>query len=283
MDKYNRNYELYIEKSNNETLKITLPFTVEFEIHRNSFSSANVCSIRVYNLSADNRNQITKDQFDTLTNRTIQFRAGYGKNLSLGFSGMITQAWSVREGTNFITQIECYDGGYAYLNAITNSEFPSDTPNASIVDSLVTDLNKYGVSKGTIGTVNGSIARGNALIGNTTDLLKDTTNGGFFIDNSKANVLSDNECLASDIILINEKTGLLGTPLKENQFVSLEMLFEPGLKVGQLVQVESNGASRFNGIHKVIWIKHRGMISEAVCGDAVTSVGLLSGTFNTVY
>ncbi len=60
MDKYNRNYELYIEKSNNETLKITLPFTVEFEIHRNSFSSANVCQIRVYNLAPNNRNQITK-------------------------------------------------------------------------------------------------------------------------------------------------------------------------------------------------------------------------------
>lgn len=283
MDKYNRNYELYVLKNDNETLKITLPFTIEFEIHRNSFSSANVCQFRIYNLAPNNRNQIVKDPFDSLTNRLVQFKAGYGKNLSLGFSGMITEAWSVREGTNFITQIECYDGGFGYSNAITNSEFPGETHNSAIVDSLIDNLGKYGITRGTVSKVEGTIGRGNSFIGNTTELLREKTNGSFFIDNCKANVLASNECLASDIILINEKTGLLGTPRKENQVINLDMLFEPGLRIGQLVKVESSGATRFNGIHKVISLKHRGTISEAVCGDAVTSVGLLSGTFNTVY
>lgn len=277
MDKYNRNYVLLVQKKDFTTLKIQLPFTVEFDIHRNSLSSANTCSIRIYNLNPNNRAQIRKDQFDFGDLRTIAFAAGYGDKLSLAFQGNISQAWSVREGNNMITQIECYDGGYAYVNAITNEQFPGDTNQSSIIDSLASSL--PGVTKGAIGSYPGQISRGNSYSGPTTDILKDLTGGGFFIDNSKAHCLNDNECLAGDIPLINAKSGLLGTPVKEQTYINFDVLFEPSLKVGQLIQLESQTADHFNGKHKVLSIKHRGMISEAVCGTAITSVGLLPGTF----
>ena len=282
MDKFGRNYLLLVEKTNGETLEIQPPFTVEFDIHRNSFSSANVCSIRIYNLSPNNRNQITKDQFDTLDNRTIEFRAGYGDNLSIAFKGMITQAWSVREGTNFITQIESYDGGFAYLNAVTDAQFPAGTPNDSIIDTFAADLEKYGVSKGVIAQIGDTIPRGNAYSGSTTEIMREYTNGSFYIDNSKCNVIGEDQCIDGSIPVINSQSGLLGTPLKENQYITFEMIFEPGLKIGQLIEIQSEGATRFNGTHKVVWLKHTGMISDAVCGNAITSVGVLSGSFTPV-
>lgn len=277
MVKYNRNYLLLIQKKDFTTLKITLPFTVEFDIHRNSLSSANTCSIRIYNLSPNNRTQIRKDQFDWADLRSISFAAGYGDKLSLAFQGNISQAWSVREGSNMITQIECYDGGYAYVNAVTNNQFPADTTQESIIDSLASSL--PGVTKGAIGSYPGQISRGNSLSGPTTDLLDEATGGGFFIDNGKAHCLNDNECLAGDIPLINSKSGLLGTPIKEQTYINFDVLFEPSLKVGQLIRLESETADHFNGTHKVLSIKHRGMISDAVCGTAITSVGLLPGAF----
>lgn len=280
MDKYNRNYILLIEKKDSTTLKVTLPFTIEFDIHRNSLSSANVCSIRVYNLSPNNRSQIRKDQFDFGDLRTISLLAGYGDNLSLAFKGNINQAWSVREGNNMITQIESYDGGFAYVNAITNQSYISGTPQRSIIDSLANSL--PGVSVGAIGNFTGQISRGNSYVGSTTDLLRDISGGGFFIDNGKAHCIKDDECLAGNIPLINSKSGLLGTPVKEQTYINFDVLFEPSLKVGQLIKLESETADHFNGTHKVLSLKHRGMISEAVCGSAITSVGLLPGVFTPI-
>lgn len=283
MDKFNRNYILLVQKQDFTTLKVTRPFSVEFDVHRNSLSSANVCSIRVYNLSASNRAQIRLDQYDWGNkNREIAFFAGYGDKLSLGFKGNISQAWSVREGVNMITQIECYDGGFAYINAVTNDQYPSGTPQSSIVDSLVKNLEGSGVTRGAIGSIPGEIQRGNAYNGSTTDILNDLTGQGFFIDNGKAHCLSDTECLAGDIPVINSQSGLLGTPVLETQYITFDMLFEPSLKIGQLINLKSQTAEHFNGTHKVISLKHRGMISEAVCGDAITTVGLLPGSFTPV-
>ncbi len=280
MDKYNRKYVLYIEKKDLTTLKVTLPFTVEFDIHRNSLSSANTCSIRIFNLNPNNRTQIRKDQFDWGDLRKITFMAGYGEKLSLAFEGNINQAWSVREGNVMVTQIESYDGGYAYVNAVTNQTFTSGTPQRSIIDSLASSM--PGVTRGAIGQYDGQISRANAMSGPTTNLLKDLTNDGFFIDNSKVHCLRDDECLSGDIPLINAKSGLLGTPIKEQTYINFDVLFEPSLKVGQLIRLESETADNFNGTHKVLSIKHRGTISEAVSGQAITSVGLLPGIFTPI-
>lgn len=280
MDKYNRSYELIVQKRDGNLLRVRRPFTVEFDIHRNSLSSANTCSIRVYNLNPNNRNQIRKDQFDFGDLRTIAFAAGYGDLLSLAFQGNITQAWSVREGTNMVTQIECYDGGFAYVNAVTNQQFIGGTPVASIIDSLASTLPD--VQVGAIGSFPGQIARGNSFTGNTIERLTEITGGAFFIDNGRAHCLGDTECLDGDVPLINAQSGLLGTPTKEQQYINLELLFEPSLKVGQLIQLQSDTADNFNGTHKILSIKHRGTISDAVSGQAVTTLGLLPGVFTPV-
>lgn len=278
--KFGRNYSLDIQTQDGSTLTIAPPFTVEFDITRNILSSANVSSIRVYNLNANHRSQIRKNITDLGDLRLIQLKAGYGDNIPIVFSGNITQAWSVREGTNFISQIESFDGGFAFINSITDVSFPANTAQQTVIETLVQNLSAAGVQMGAIGTFDGSLSRGNAYSGNTTDLLRQLTSGRFFIDNGKAYALSDNECLSGPLTLINTASGLLGTPVREQSIINFDMLFEPRLKLAQRVELQSGNAEEtirqnFNGIYKVVSIKHRGMISESVGGDAITSVGLL--------
>lgn len=280
--KYDRNYTLNIETQHLNQIQVRRPFTLEFEIHRNSFSSANVASFRIFNLSKNNRSQIRKDQYTYQDQRKLQFYAGYGNNLSIAFEGNLTQAWSVREGVDFITQIECFDGGFAYNNAVTDEQFPATTEQSTIIDSFVSDLSQFGVSKGAVGAYPGQIGRGNAFTGSSTNLLNEITGGGFFIDNSKAFCLNDNECLQTPVPTINVASGLLGTPILENQFINFDMLFEPGLRIGQLINLQSQSADQFNGTHKIIMIRHRGIISDAVCGNVITSLGLLPGVFKPI-
>lgn len=276
-EKFGRNYILKVELKDQTTLTVKPPFTIEFDITRNVMTSANVASIRIYNLNSYHRAQIRKNINDNDAFRSIELKAGYGDTIADIFSGNITQAWSVREGTNFISQIESFDGGFAFANSISDITVVKNTPKLSVMETLIEDLTDAGISLGVIGSFPGSSTRGNAYSGNTTDILQELSGGRFFIDNGKAYILADNECVFGPVTLINAASGLLNTPIREQTIINFDMLFEPKLIIGQKVILQSTTTddSNVNGSYKVISLKHRGMISKAVCGDAITSVGLL--------
>lgn len=282
-DKFGRNYELYIEVDTGQrdadnrvvvtkTLTIQLPFTIEFDITRNTLTSANVCQIRVYNLSKLNRNQIRFNSFDQGNYRQISLRAGYGTNLATLFTGNISAAWSVREGVNFITQIECYDGGFAFVNGTVEVGFPAGTSMKTVIRTLMGYLPN--VSVGTVGNFPGTLSRANTYSGNPAQILYEITGGGFFIDKGVAYALLTNEYIPDQLdttTVINAQTGLLGTPVLEQTTVRFEMLFEPTLNVGRLVKLDSLTNESFNQFYKITSVKHRGMISGVVAGTATTT------------
>lgn len=271
MVKFGRNYELFIATQSGSTLRVSLPFTVEFDITRNVLTSANVCQIRIYNLNRLNRNQLRFNISDFGTFRELVFRAGYGRNLAEIFRGNISQAWSVREGTNFISQIECYDGGFAFNNAETNKQFVAGTRQKDVIRSVMGDLPHLKV--GTIGDYPGVLSRGNSYAGNSADILRQITGGGFFVDKGKANALTTNEFIPTPegFLQIDASSGLLGTPILEQTIVRFDMLFEPRLNVGVAARINSLTEENFNGLYKVTAVKHRGVISESVGGNATTT------------
>lgn len=281
MAKFGRNYILEIQTQSGSMLTIEPPFTIEFDITRNILTSANVSSIRVYNLNANHRSQVRKNKNDFGDLRLIRLQAGYEKNLSVIFEGNITQSWSVREGNSFITQLESFDGGFAFANSFTNINFPANTSQRSVIETFVQGLSSAGVKPGVIGTFSDPpLPRGNAFSGSTISLLREQTGGRFFIDNGKAYALSDNECLSGPVMTINAQSGLLGTPVREETIITFDMLFEPRLVLAQLINLQSVDQAEtirpnFNGQWKIVSLKHRGMISETVCGTAISSVGLL--------
>lgn len=282
--KFGRNYTLTVGTRNGGSVTIQPPLTLEFDITRNTLTSANVCQIRVYNLSQRNRDLIRQDQTNLGDRRPIFLQAGYGTILPLCFSGNMNVAWSVREGTNFITQMECYDGGFAFTNAFSSITIPAKTPNQDVIKTLSNQLIPYGVNPGLVGSFPGELKSDRSFVGPTIGQLGEFTGGGFFIDNSKANALANNEVFDNVVITINRQTGLLNTPTRQQSYVDLEMLFEPRLNIGDQVLLESVSETKedpnYNGYYKVVAVKHRGMISGAVCGDAITTLKLIPGTPN---
>lgn len=273
--KFGRNYILNVQTRQGTTLTIKLPFTITFDITRNTLTSANVGQITIYNLSKNNRAAIRKNACDTGDLRTVQLLAGYGNNLSIIFDGMITTAYSYRQGVDFLTVIESLDGGFAFANAKSSQQFPSNTENADVLQTLIGDLSAYGVSLGVVGSFPGQLTRGNSYSGQTCDILQELTGGRFFIDNGKAYALADNECVNGPVTTISPDTGLLETPIRQQTMIEVPILFEPKLVMAQQVTLQSLTADAdINGNWKVVSIKHNGMISDAVCGDARTTAGL---------
>lgn len=289
--KFGRNYQLVVQTntgqpiiqipmlpqaSSSPFLNISLPLTIEFDIIRNVLSSANTSTIRVYNLSQAHRNAIRKNVNDWGNVRTVQLYAGYGTSLPLIFSGNISQAWSWRDGVNFITQIEAFDAGWNFINSEVSLSFAAQTPRVNIAQALIALLN--GVQLGAIGSaIQGNIPRGNSYSGNAINLLRELSGNGFYIDNQKAYILADNEYLQSaQIAQVSASDGLLNTPVLEQTIMHFDMLFEPKLKIGQLLNLQSQTEPILNGNYKVVSLGHKGTISAAVCGEAVTNVGLLA-------
>lgn len=281
MAKFLRKYILTVETVTGELVVIKPPFTIEFDIQRNVLTSASYAQIRVYNLKENTRNAILKDQYTFDDIRTVELQAGYGDAVSypIIFTGNIDRAWSVREGSNVITSIDCFDGGFAFANAVTNRQYPAGTPQKSIIEDIVSSLGQFNVSVGAIGNYEGVTTRGSSYSGNTVDVLAELTGGGFFIDNGKAYALQNNEVLESNQIqVIKSSSGLLGTPIREETYLRFTMLFEPRLRIGQQILLESITEKRYNTYYKVISLMHKGVISESIAGNATTEVGVFIGT-----
>lgn len=277
MIKLGRNYLLTVQTTTEELVYIKPPFTLEVDIVKNTLGSANACKLRIYNLAAQTRNQLYFNSFNQSNYKSIQLQMGYGDNLSIQFTGNISQCWSVREGVNFITQIECYDGGFAFVNTVVNKSFPQGTPLFVVITDLMNALTKTpsgvstGITIGAIGSFPGVLPKGVTYNGNPAQILYEVTGGAFSIQNGKAYALKSNEyVVGSEAIVINTETGILNTPLLERTIARFEMLFEPELGIGRLATINSTTFPLINGNYIITGVKQRGIISPVVSGDLIT-------------
>jgi hypothetical protein len=272
-------------------ITIGLPFTIEFDILRNSYPSANDATIRIYGLSQYHRAQLVHDQWLDQYNAEasaiyVQLQAGYGPGpiWPIVFKGNVTRGYSQREGNVYVTTLECRDGGLAWSNAYSTIQVPGGTSMQGVYEALINDLVPYGVSMGAVSkaVAGGVVSKGQSFNGSTIDILRELSSGNFFIDNLAANVLGASDAVGGTLT-IDSSSGLLNTPIKEQQWLLFDMLFEPRLAVGSLVTINSiTGAEVYNGQHKVASIHHKCIISAAVSGDAITHVGVEAGVFSEV-
>lgn len=134
MNKFGRIYSLSVEVAGGQKVAIELPYTVEFEVRRENLSSSQDATITVYNLGERLRDLIYKDQYNTTEFRAVQLRAGYEDlGAPLIFNGTIRQAYSYREGVDFKTVIDAYDGAYMMANSYTTQTFGSGVTYAQIM------------------------------------------------------------------------------------------------------------------------------------------------------
>lgn len=278
-----RDYLLTVHGENDEVVEITYPLTLELDISRNNLAEANTGTFRVYNLSERKRRILYKDQYNTNEYRYIELRAGYNpegtidrKLLPVVFRGNVLVCQSFRQGVDFITEIKAYDGGYAISSGFTSRTLGISVSQKEVINTLMQDLPK--ISIGAIGEYFGGGSRGQVYFGQTKDLLTQITGGGFYIDNEKAYALKANECIQGDVSVLSADTGLLSSPVRSGQQIIFDIVFEPKLSVGQILELNSQTNQNFNGLYKVLGFHHKGTISGATCGSLITSVTLNMGT-----
>jgi hypothetical protein len=266
-----------------EFLEINYPITIDFSIEKSTTSDANTAFFTIYNLNERNRSLILKDRFtqndlrNGLERRKIIFQSGYGGNLTTTFFGNLIEAYTERKGVDLLTKIEAQDGAYEIYNSISSFSINKTVTQAQLFDMLIKDLN---LKRGSVGSVfnNNATSRGKVINGNTYEFMQEEIGEKIFVDNEAINALNVNEFIQGNILLINSASGLLGIPKRTGGLIELDMIYEPTIKLAQLVEIQSEFDSRFDGQYKVVGINHSGTISGSIDSTRTTHLQLLIGT-----
>ncbi len=280
--KFGRTYSMKVQIDDElNAVEIAYPMTMEFNVVRNTFASANTGSFTIYNLGIDRRRQIFHDRYDMQKYRQIILQAGYQSEqntpLSTIFQGNIRSAYSSKRKQDWTTVIDAWDGGYAIVNGQISESVSQSRSISQVITSLVQSMPN--VSVGTVDIPDIQKSRGSAIFGNAWDVIRRLVgNNTAFIDNEKVNAVAQGTYITppDGIPLVTSDTGLLGTPRKLGALLEVDMIFEPRIFINQIVQLRSI-ESYYDGSYAVMGITHRGTISGAVCGDAVTTLSLWSG------
>ena len=282
--KFLRTYRIIITDTiTNEVIVIEPPISVNIKTSLNPCQNTdlNTADVKITGLSQKTRNLIFKDRLDFGAYKKISIEAGYGKQFYQIFTGTIAYAYSMRDLPNIVTVIHAFDGGQGVINSITSLTVSKNMPKSDIINKLVSNLTQYpDVNTGEIGSQKeddtAKKVRGTVLQGNTFNLLNSITNNYSHVDMGNLNILQDNEVILGDVPLVNSSTGLLGTPQKQDAYIFAELLFEPRIKIQQVVDLESTIQTQYNGQFKVVAVEHALNVSEAECGEARTTIGLLA-------
>jgi hypothetical protein len=279
-DRFNRNYSLEIITFNNQKITIQPEIKITFDVTKSVNGGLNSGTVQVYNLSETKRNQIVKDEdleeedkekkeekkskeekkeekkeegVRILPADYMQFelKAGYSKIETI-FKGAISKASSKKQGADFVTSIEAYDGLYDMQNSYT-----SKVVKGKVSEQIIKDMPT--VKKGKI-TEQNPLLRPRVLVGNSFKILEENLalNETYYVDDGVIHIIKEKEVTSGYIPLVNSETGLLNTPEKTQKEVKFETMMNPLLRIGGLMQLESLYDKRFNGVYKINTIHYTG-------------------------
>lgn len=273
MIKKNPSYRITVYNQT-ETVIIEYPLTCKFNSQRATFSSSNKCTIDVYNLAPSTRAMIFKDALtlDPAQWKYIKLEAGWNGQLSQIFMGRILQAYTTKGGgqVDVITHIECQP--FDIFTSQSAYTFEAGTTYKDAYKTMAADMPN--VEIGAIGTLEGSFKTQTTFDGNTMECLNSLTGGNTYVDNGVINTIMGNEVLDVPVPLVTDENGLLNTPVRRDASLTIKMLFEPTLVVGQLLEVRSKIQPEYNGQYKVLGFTHDCLISPTQAGQRITTVDL---------
>jgi len=292
MRKQQRNYYIEAEDINGNIQTISYPLTCDFTITRNTMGGIQEADFTIYNLGQNTRRLLNKNTVDFSPNnlRSFKFYAGYGAtNLPLVFQGQVLTCNSVREegSPDWETNFACQDPGLLPTASVSLPITPQQT-RAQGIQGLVGLMNQNastGVSLGLIGPgfqPDSNFLRNISFSGSYLQILGQMTGGNlsggnYFFENQLLNILQPNEAFQNDgITTLSINQGLLGAPYYEQTWVFANVLFEPRIKMGQLLDLQSIDQPWLNGKKKVVAYTHSGIISESVGGKCQTQIQLFA-------
>lgn len=235
------------------SVTVAPPFRIAFSADKSDDATLNKLTLKVYNLSESKRRLLVRDS-DEGDYFPLELRAGYQGKLETIFRGSVDTAGSEREGADFVTTVECLDGGNDFLKGFVSAAV---TTKAAAFEAILATMPN--TARGKIGA-SAEIIRPKILVGNSIAVTQEMLDPGqrWFIDDERLNILGGNEVVSTFAPVISAETGLLNTPKADKKQVTVMTMMNPAVKVGGLFLLNSVTAPHLNGVYKVSVITYSG-------------------------
>lgn len=251
-----RHFELQLldDKGNGIVLS---DLKVTFNIQKMPASMFNgfVGDFKIYNLSTETQNRITKGEFTR-----IQVIAGYDgdpdaegnypdRNTGLIFNGDIRFTITGKDNiTDSWVMLQCIDGWKGHLNAGVRTTVAAGWKYSDLFEAGMKTYEPYGVTAGAVPEFPETVfPRGRVLVGNTSDLmysLAGQCKANWWYENNQVNIVPDSKYI-DEIVVLNADTGLISMPQQTmGAGVNVRCLINPAIKLGGLIRLDQASVYR---------------------------------------
>lgn len=221
---FDRVCELIVGQSGKEGILIT-DLRMSFSIEKTLNETLNKSTIKIYNLAPASRKLVETP------NNAVILKAGYkqDKGALTIFVGIVRRSLTVREGPDWITELELDDGLIAYRDSKTSLSFAAGT---SARDVLTQVANKFGLPIGTIPESDKQYPQGFSFVGRVRDAMNKVCNYIGFewsIQNQEIQIIKKGGFKERTAIVISQDTGMVGSPELEAKTMSDKLAAKQGI------------------------------------------------------
>ena len=208
---------------------------IDFEIRKSIQPTPNTALIKIYNLSPNNENSISKEFTEVILN------AGYQNNVRIVFRGNIKHVFKYKEKTDYITEIEAADGDEDYRNAYLNLSLSAGTSRSHVITQAV---GSFGTTKQGFSDIDDyTHIRGVVLTGNTRtilDKLAKDAGANWSIQDGQLTIVKTTGVLPNTAIVVNSDTGMLDAPEVNDKGIGVKCLMNPQIACNGAIQLNNN-------------------------------------------
>lgn len=202
-----------------------------FSIQKGSTKTPNQCSVKVWNASPETRALIE------VIGNVLILKAGYSEGIGATtiFSGNVTRTLTVREGPDWITELELQDGFMEFRDAKVSLSFGKG---ATVLQVVTAISKKFGLP---VRPLPADVAKkqypaGFAFVGRVRDAMdKACENGGleWSIQNREIQIIKRGGVFKQKAYLLSPDTGLLGSPMQESKTMTERAAAKEGITATQ--------------------------------------------------
>ncbi|OZI57869.1 phage protein [Bordetella genomosp. 1] len=209
-----------------------------FDITQTDNQTPNNALIKVYNVNPELALRAMQEF------RQVTLNAGYQGNYGVIFQGSIVQVRMLDEQTNSVLEIRALDGDQAYNFAFVNKTLPAGATMSNVIDEACYAMSARGAVRGYIvPRQDPNLPRAKVMFSLARDVMAAaarSTGSKWNIHNGKINLCEESAYVPGRTILIDAKTGMLGSPTQTEKGLEVRVLLNPSIVAGRLIQLPAS-------------------------------------------
>lgn len=226
------------------------------DVTKNGLPEKNTAKIKIANLAMSDMEQMTFLAFRPLQNRKnkIMVEAGnQGEELSMVFKGDITSSFpDFSSAPDVFFHIEAMTAGWSLCMNTSPTSVDGEMPVSQLMQKWATEAGFGLINNGITASVQNSTYNGSPI--EQAQQCADEVGIELLIDDENFTIQSwDNP--RGDAVLLNPQSGLIGYPSFNNDGISARCFYDPKLKLGGQVKIESI-VPRASGYWKLTKLTH---------------------------